>query len=339
MFNEKVSVVTVTYGKRWAYLSQVINAVINDVHVVKLIIVDNGSKNQEEIKDGIKLYGEKVMIIRHETNQGSAGGFHAGLKAVREIDCDYVFLLDDDNVPDQGSIDRFLDIKKNFLKDDKVVIMGNRIDLSGSQEYFYKPSLINLEPKGTFFEVFSVGKCLNFIKIVTGLNNKNSGRGPFLPVIPNVGFIYGGAFLPIGAVRESSLPDESLVLYGDDIEYSWRVKKAGYRSYVSYLPIIHDVDSSFGDSHILGLFNPNTHGFKVYYRIRNMVRISVENSPQNRVVLFLNIIIWTIGLCVLGLFNNGLNKKYLERVKLIIQAVYGGYVKSFKTPNNAELPQ
>lgn len=339
MSNTKVAVVTVTYGKRWDFLSQVINAVINDVHVIKFIIVDNGSRNQKEIEDGVKDFGEKVMIIRHDKNLGSAGGFHVGLKAVREIDCDYVFLLDDDNVPEAGAIDRFLDLKNNFLKGDKVVLAGNRVDLSGSQEYFYKPSLINLDSKGTFFEVFSFDKLINFIKLIIGINNKNNKKGPFLPIIPSIGFIYGGSFLPIQAVREVPLPDKSLVLYGDDIAYSWGVKNAGYRSYVSYSPVIHDVDSSFGDSHIFGLFNPDTHPFKVYYRIRNMVRISRENSPQWKITLFLSIFIWSIGLCVLGIFKYGITQKYLERVNLIVEAVYGGYMKNAKVPNGAELPQ
>lgn len=337
MPNTKVAVVTVTYGKRWDFLFQVINAVINDNHVVKFIIVDNGSKNQKEIEDGVKDFGEKVMIIRHDKNLGSAGGFYAGLKTVRDIDCDYVFLLDDDNVPEVGAIDRFLDIKNNFLKGDKIVLMGNRVDLSGSQEYFYKPSLTNFNSKETFFEVFSFGKVTNFIKLIIGINNKN--KGPFLPIIPSVGFIYGGSLLPIQAVRDAPLPDKSLVLYGDDIAYSWGVKKAGYRSYVSTLPIIHDVDSSFGDSHIFGLFNPDTHPFKVYYRIRNMVRISRENSPQWKITLFLSIFIWIIGLCILGIFKYGITKKYLERVKLVWEAVYGGYIKNAKVPKGAELPQ
>ena len=30
------------------------------------------------------------------------------------------------------------------------------------------------------------------------------------------------------AVREAPLPDASLILYGDDIEYSWGIKKLGY---------------------------------------------------------------------------------------------------------------
>ena len=339
MSNDKVVVVTVTYGERWVFLSQVIEAVIGDINVVKLIIIDNGSKNKEEIIKGVKPYGEKVVIIRHDKNLGSAGGFHSGLKASRDIECDFVFLLDDDNVPEEGAVNRFLDIKNNFLKEKNIVLMGNRVDLSGSQEYFYKPSLSNLNPKGTFFEVFSFEKFIHFVKLITGIYSKNLNKGPFLPIIPNVGFIYGGAFLPIEAVRESPLPDESLVLYGDDIAYSWGVKKAGYKSYVSTLPIIHDIDSSFGDSHIFGLFNPDTHPFKVYYRIRNMVRISRENSSQWKITLFLSIIIWTIGLCFLGVFKHGLTKKYFKRACLIFKAVYGGYIKNAKVPFEAELPQ
>ena len=79
MQTPRITVITVTYGKRWKFLSQLVNSVMRDPYVTKLIIVDNGSKNKKEIEDGVKEYGEKVSILRQESNLGSAGGFAIGV--------------------------------------------------------------------------------------------------------------------------------------------------------------------------------------------------------------------------------------------------------------------
>jgi GT2 family glycosyltransferase len=158
-------------------------------------------------------------------------------------------------------------------------------------------------------------------------------------VAPNESFIYGGAFIPMKAVREAPLPDKDLVLYGDDIEYSWGIKRLGYASYVCYSPKIYDIDMSFGDgSQSVGLFDPSSAYFKIYFRIRNMVRISVRNTKQWQCTLFLNISIWVTALSLLGLVRYGISRDYVIRLRLILHAVYAGYILTTEVPVVAKLP-
>lgn len=333
----RVTVVTIIFGDRWKFLNQVVTAVMADPHVTKLIIVDNGSKNKEDIENGTKEYGDRVKIIREEKNMGSAGGFHIALEAARHTDCDFVLMLDDDSVPEPGAITSFMEIMRLF-PDQKVVLSGNRFNLLENKEYFYKPSILNDTPRGTFFEVFSFKKFVHFLKLFFWRHKKQTKRGPFIPIIPTEGFIYGGAFIPIDAVRDAPLPDASLFLYGDDIEYSWNIKKLGYNSFLCSLPRIYDVDSTFGSSgsHIFGQFDKNTAPFKVYYRIKNMVRLSRRHSKQLKVVLFLNILFWMLGLYIVGLFRYGPSDTYFKRVKLMTKAVYTGYFPKSKTAKKIE---
>jgi GT2 family glycosyltransferase len=327
--NIKVTAVTIIFGDRWRFLSQVIAAVMDDPHISRLIIVDNGSKNSKEIEEGVKKYGDKITVVHHEKNLGSAGGFAAGLSLAKNTDCDFVFMLDDDSVPEKGAVGMYLDVLALF-PDEKVVLSGNRCDILQNREYFYKQSIKDDTPRFTFFEVFSMKKILHFIFLFGRHKNEKVKRGPFTPVIPTEGFVYGGAFIPIRAVREAPLPDASLFLYCDDIEYSWNIKKLGYKTYLTARPYIHDIDATFGSnsSHLLGQFELATASFKVYYRIRNMVRLSVKHSTQSRSVLFLNIFFWMLGLYILGLFKFGPTKIYCKRVKLMTYAVYAGYVKT-----------
>lgn len=332
----RVTAVTIMYGDRWKFLSQVVIAVMRDPYITKLVIVDNGSKNKKEIEKGVKEYGDRVTVLCQEKNLGSAGGFAVGLDYARSTDCDFVFILDDDSIPEEGSIMSFMEVLR-FFPDRKVVLSGSRDNVLGNKEYFYKPSIPDDSPRGTFFEVFSIKKFINFIKLLDP-RKKKIKRGPFIPIIPTEGFVYGGAFIPIEAVREAALPDASLFLYGDDVEYSWNIKKLGYESYLCSRPRLYDVDLTFGESgsHLLGQFDSSTLPFKVYYRMRNMVRLSVKHSKQLPPVLFLNVFFWTLGLLILGLFRLGHTKLYWQRAWLIIKAVIAGYFPNLKIARETE---
>lgn len=321
----KVTAVTIMYGDRWKFLSQVLGAVMRDPYISTFVIVDNGSKNEVEIKEGVEKYGERVVVLKQEKNLGSAGGFAVALEYARGTECDYVFVLDDDSVPEDGTVHSFLKVLDLF-PDKKVVLSGNRPDVLDNKEYFYKPSIQADGPRGTFFEVFSVRKFVHFFKLLF-LQKKVLKRGPFIPIIPTESFVYGGSFIPVQAVREVPLPDKTLFLYGDDIEYSWNIKKMGYSSYLCAKPIIHDVDLTFGSSssHIFGQFDATTAPFKVYYRLRNMVRLSRKHTSQTSLTLFANVVVWVLGLFILGFFKYGLTRNYFSRIKLMSLAVFAGY--------------
>jgi GT2 family glycosyltransferase len=332
----RVTAVTIMFGDRWKFLTQVVSAAMKDPHITKLIIVDNGSKNKDEIVNGTKEYGDRVHVERVEKNLGSAGGFNLALSLARHTDCDFVYMLDDDSVPEDGSITSFMEILRLF-PDQKVVLSGSRYNVLSNREYFFKPSIPDDSARGTFFEVFSLNKVLHFLKLLF-IGKDSDKRGPFIPIVPTEGFIYGGAFIPIDAVRKADLPDPSLFLYGDDIEYSWNVKKLGYSSYLCTLPRLYDVDLTFGanSSHIFGQFDPATAPFRIYYRLRNMVRLSRKHSKQGEAILFLNIFFWTLGLFILGLYKYGPTANYFKRIKLMTQAVYAGYYPHSKLAKHLE---
>ncbi|NJO91320.1 MAG: hypothetical protein HC831_21915 [Chloroflexia bacterium] len=47
-----------------------------------------------------KNENRKISIVRLQTNSGSANGYKTGIEeAIKQTDCDFIWLLDDDNVP------------------------------------------------------------------------------------------------------------------------------------------------------------------------------------------------------------------------------------------------
>jgi GT2 family glycosyltransferase len=334
MHSKRVAVVIVTYGERWKFLHEVLDAVVDDVHTAHIIVVDNASKNGNELREYAAVH-DKVHVIRNETNKGSAGGYHQALSQARECKCDFVLMLDDDNVPEQGAMETFLSTYK-FFSSKKVVLLGNRHNLPNTESLFHK-AIASDAPRLTFFTVFSFAKLMHFFKMFFPSEN-TTYTGPFMPIVPTEAFAYGGAFIPIEAIHASPLPDPTLILYGDDVEYSWNVKKAGYSTYLCHSPLIHDIDTTFGGSHIFGLFEAGTRDFTVYYRIRNMVRLSVRHSKQNKIVLALSVATWIAGLLTLGFLKAGITSLFLKRAKLVLRATYDGYHEHAPLPKEAQLP-
>ncbi|MEZ4103677.1 MAG: glycosyltransferase family 2 protein [Candidatus Paceibacterota bacterium] len=334
----KVTVITVVYGTRWPLLKQVADACLSDSQVITFVIVDNGCKDAEAMDEYVRQHGERVVILRQEKNIGYSGAINKGIVYAQETDCDFVFVLDDDSVPEEGAIDHFV-TNLQFFKDRKVILVGNRVNVPGNKDIFTSRPLQDKPPRGTLFEVFSFRKLINAFKLILGI--KPSTKNPFIPIVPTEAFVTGGTFLPIEVVREVEPPDASMFIYGEDLDYAWRIRKLGYQSYACARPIITDIDMTFPSYgyHIFGLFDPDTPTYKVYYRMRNAVRISKRHTDQWLIVLILNVVVWYVGLCLIGLIKWGPSRTYLGRAWLIARALYTGFVPETPMPKSVVTPK
>jgi GT2 family glycosyltransferase len=325
MDSTRVTVVTVVYGKRWNLLQQVTNAVLKDPKVAILVIVDNGCADSAAMDAYAAPYGERIVILRQTKNIGYSGAISKGLAYARDTVCDFVFVLDDDSVPEDGAIDYFLENLKFFPDRKKVVLAANRVNVPGNEKIFNKPIQLQSMPKGTLFDVFKFSKLVHLVRLM--MRVPDPANGQFTPIVPMEAFVTGGSFIPIEAIREAPLPDGSLFIYGEDLEYSWRIRRLGYSCYVCARPKITDIDLTFSSegNHIFGLFDPAFPSYKVYFRLRNAVIISRRNTTQSKLVLFLNIFVWMSGLILIGFVTAGFKPGYLGKVRIIVRAAWDGY--------------
>lgn len=339
MNDPRVVAIAVVHGSRWNMLEKVLEATLKDSRVMNFIIVDNLCSDGLKMDSYASGFEDRIIILRQEKNIGYSGAIAKGLEKARNIDCDYVFLLDDDSVPEDGFLDFFINNLKLF-KDKKIILSANRANISAYETFFHTQPKINTIVSGTTFEVFSLKKLINFFKILNILPTKVK-KGDFIPVLPSEAFVTGGSFIPIEAVRQAPLPDPNLFMYGEDLEYSWGIKRLGYKSYVCYRPILRDLDLTFGNethSHIIDLFSKTTPDYKVYLRLRNTVIISKRNTKQNQFVFLINVIFWTIGLFIVGLLKAKTLDDYQKRVKIIYNATLNGYKGITEIPKNIKTP-
>ena len=334
----RVTVVTVVYGSRWFLLKHVADSCLADDNVKNFIIIDNGCHDPALMDEYAVKHGSRVKVFRQAKNIGYSGAISKGLTAARDTECDFVFVLDDDSVPEAGAIDHFMNNLRLF-EGKKVILVGNRVDVPGNRGIFTTRPFQDNPPRGTLFEVFSFNKLLNAIKMVLDIQSRKDF--PFIPIVPTEAFVTGGAFLPIEVVREVDVPDASMFIYGEDLDYAWRIRRLGYQSYACARPIIRDIDMTFpnhGD-HIFGLFDPATPAYKVYYRMRNAVRISKRHTNQSSIVLALNVIVWYLGLCGIGLIKRGPSRAYFKRTVLVYRALWAGFFPSTSIPQDVVTPQ
>ena len=129
MTEPDVCVVTVTYGRRWHLLRQVLHELVSHHEKIsKIIVVDNDLA--EPISELVNESGwaPKVNVVRLGHNAGSAGGFGAGLQAGMQSGARLLWLLDDDNRPRPGALDRLLFAYSMMGEDPSVLLQSYRGD-------------------------------------------------------------------------------------------------------------------------------------------------------------------------------------------------------------------
>lgn len=102
MEGPKIFAVAVTY-KRAEILTECLNAVLNlstfKIHHLHLVVNHEEKATMKVIKQFQEQHWDKISYEVHD-NCGPAGGFYYGLKRFLASSCEYVWLMDDDIIPE-----------------------------------------------------------------------------------------------------------------------------------------------------------------------------------------------------------------------------------------------
>lgn len=191
--------VIVTFNRK-ELLIKCIEAVLGQTHLPNTIyIIDNASTDgtEELLKEKGLHYGNingvTIEYVRLPKNSGGAGGFHTGMKLAHEAGCDAVWVMDDDGIPDK-------DCLKNLL------LYLDKYD-------YLSPLVVDIENEQMMsFEGCSVAEFLKREQegVVDGCAN------------PFNGILYSKKLIDI-----IGYPQKEMFIWGDEINYDNRAKKAG----------------------------------------------------------------------------------------------------------------
>ncbi|OCL87036.1 Galactofuranosyl transferase GlfT2 [Aliarcobacter thereius] len=297
-----VSAVLVTYGDRISYLEKVITKLEFIPEIENIIVVDNNSSSFDKIAGNFK----KLKWIRLNKNTGSSNGYKVGIKeAFFNTNCNFIWLLDDDNLPDDDALNIL--IKKYYEKkmidnNEMIAVQSRRPNYSGQQIHYIDNSQLNYND----FLGFSIRNIIKKIKNYKSLTNTICNCEIKVDYTQ-----YGGILLSRRIIEIIGFPNGIFFLYSDDAEYTYRITNSGGIIYIVNDSIVKDIDFSWNNtSNKKNLLPILTDGneFRVYYSVRNQIYFQKNFLVNNNIIFFLNGISYFSILFILSLVFFKLNR-------------------------------
>ncbi|WP_286906749.1 glycosyltransferase family 2 protein [Roseovarius sp.] len=291
----KISVVTVTYADRLSLLERVVESCLSIPAIADVHVVSNNSKSDLGLLT--ERWGDRVRIMTSPENRGSAFGFGLGIQSALEGGKPYILLLDDDNVPTADNIEKLL-VELVQLAPDQGSTSINAVVATRTFQHQLQMQGFNAEyvyPRpGSFigFNLFHrlqrrLMRKLGAHKVPPGTTAMTVPTGP-----------YGGFLAAREAYAAIGIPDETLCLYSDDAEYTWRITRNGGALRLVLDAVIDDIDERQSEKideptvFLSLLRSPST--FRLYYSVRNRVWFECYRRPGNRLIYWLNRMVFMV---------------------------------------------
>lgn len=198
--------VVVTYNRK-SLLRENLNALLNQKSVIPdVIIVDNASNDGTDQMIKEEFDCPKVKYFNTGANLGGAGGFQFGVREAMKLDYDYVWIMDDDTVPESDALLGLIEAESNIdinwgalsslaLWTDGGVCKANR----------QKRSLFRF------------------------VSDEDYIRGVPIPV-EMASFV--SLLVKTQVIKEIGLPIGEYFIWTDDYEFTGRINRAGYKVFV-----------------------------------------------------------------------------------------------------------
>lgn len=213
--NKRIAAIVVTYNRQ-SYLLRCIEALQQqNCADMDILIVDNAST--DGTGDALAPLAADGTIRYYNTgaNLGGAGGFNYGMRVAVEAGYDYLWIMDDDCIPDKGALDALLEAD---------AALDGHYGFLSSIAYWKDGSPCNM----------------NIQK--TGLREKIEDYSS--PTVPIIMATFVSCFFPAERVIAHGLPIKEFFIWSDDLEYTRRLSRM-YPCYaVNGSRVLHDMQSN-----------------------------------------------------------------------------------------------
>jgi rhamnopyranosyl-N-acetylglucosaminyl-diphospho-decaprenol beta-1,3/1,4-galactofuranosyltransferase len=199
----KIVAVVVTYN-RINLLRECLGAILGQSEKVdKIILIDNASTDgtQEVLSEEGYLDLESVKYMRMKENIGGAGGFYEGIKLAKGLGADWVWIMDDDTIPQRECLEKLLKANQIIGRKEKISFFASCVKGINGEPMNVPAVADTCAENGyqNYHEYLSDG--IVRIRKATFVSILVSGR----------------------AVKQCGLPCKDFFIWGDDSEYTSRL--------------------------------------------------------------------------------------------------------------------
>jgi rhamnopyranosyl-N-acetylglucosaminyl-diphospho-decaprenol beta-1,3/1,4-galactofuranosyltransferase len=181
----------------------------------RILVIDNASTDgTREMLE--REYGS-VEVLALPVNEGGAGGFHEGIKRAHTGDAEWLWLMDDDTIPEADALAELLGAASRLASPEPPALLASRVIWRDGE--MHPMNIPILERR-------------RMDRVVEG-----AAEG----VMPIRGATFVSLLLHASAVDRYKLPLKHFFLWADDIEYTSRIVLGGEGAY--FVPtsiVLHD---------------------------------------------------------------------------------------------------
>lgn len=263
--------VVVTYGDRAGLCARTIEAA-HRCGVRRLCLVVNGCGDvtRRQLAEVVEaLQGVEVELLISAHNRGSAVAVGWALEAATaRWEPPYLWLLDDDNVPDPSSLFIQIQVSREVQGHTSLpaAVCAFRSDLEEHQRTLDCGLPGAAYPYESAFLYFDL---IQRVQRFAGHRSRSREQYVDIPYGP-----YGGLLLPLAVYRQIGPPKDDFVLYEDDTEFTARIGSLGWPLVLSLRARVRDADLKWhGNASRRGsrrLLESN-HRTRLFYATRNRV--------------------------------------------------------------------
>lgn len=247
-----------------------------------ILVVNNNSADDSAVPEA-RQYAETALppgtlhILQMPANLGNAGGCAYGMDfAFKELGADAVWMLDDDSWPRPRTLEKLLtpDVEENVVRACLVV------DPAKGDELSWPLTIESGVPERPWKNIIT------------------SADLPEIDEIPCRGCWLGALYTREVWLR-AGVPTPELFIRGEDEEYPWKVRCAGFHFVTirsaelehpsSRIPLIHYIHGSHSF-----FYEPALHVSRQYYKTRNWAWLQRLKAPRRYVHRFVSCMFYAL---------------------------------------------
>ncbi len=225
-----------------------------------ILIVDNGST------DGTlnRRFPEQVTVIRNPLNIGVSGSIRVGFSHALGQGFDWIWVLDADAVPEPTALDKLLELYDGWPQDLR-------------DETGFIACLPHAEPDGVPLHGQLFTRHGRFVV----------SPAPGQRYYPCQLTIWSGCLYRVAAVRRIGLPNADYFMDRGELEYGYRMMRAGYKGFIHQDAGIRQHVSIFSESKRLKVGPLNLTFYELpplrcYYTLRNTLYFALYDQADGR---------------------------------------------------------